>query len=553
MGAVLMSSVYLLRRVLITSFILMCMTSFAHAGTCIQNCGDDSSNTKTGPKISFPFSKIDTLKVPNTWPFDQSPEFLEKHKSFSLNDNSISQQVVDKCVRLLTNWEKNSDEHRQARHGDKCISVLGMWYYNTGRTTPIRDVLLSWATKAKPTFDIYPNDFNPDHYDVMAMLTVLPSLYAVKYDEFEFSQDERQLVDQFLLNELINIPVDVIGEPKEQVFCNPYKHNLIGKNIKGRADIDTCGSNRWKATIAQLLFSLRVGSQELFEEGIYNTRFKLNLFDNEGIYVTWATRGALALDYSHDVTTMLSLMTEIFESAGYDFLGHELENGLQVHDLFKKQFQIVENVSILEKYAKRQYAVKGTNYNKWTKLSNDEKVRKWPKTSLVYSAQTYINKYAPELQALIDCRTSVFSSKTSAITTFNIVDIWDLHYQRVNIGYCNPPKLVGQKEITLTWSTELKSDDYKRVLEAQDIIVYQIKDNGGFVVPITIEYINDTTDSYNHGRENLDIQISENRIMISGAIQVFPDEFLDLDIDADLSAKLSVLEFGDDRFIVEWR
>ena len=41
--------------------------------------------------------------------------------------------------------------------------------------------------------------------------------------------------------------------------------------------------------------------------------------------------------------------------------------------------------------------------------------------------------------------------------------------------------------------------------------------------------------------------------MISGAIQVFPDEFLDLDIDADLSAKLSVLEFGDDRFIVEWR
>ena len=65
---------------------------------------------------------------------------------------------------------------------------IGYVYYNTGRTTPIRDVLLSWATKAKPTFDIYPNDFNPDHYDVKAMLTVLPSLYAVKYDEFEFSK-----------------------------------------------------------------------------------------------------------------------------------------------------------------------------------------------------------------------------------------------------------------------------------------------------------------------------------------------------------------------------
>ena len=161
------------------------------------------------------------------------------------------------------------------------------------------------------------------------------------------------------------------------------------------------------------------------------------LFDNQGIYVPWATRGALAWDYSHDVTTMLSLLTEIYQAVGYDFLDHQLESGLFVHELFKKQFEIVDNVSILEKYAVRQYAVKGTNYSDWKKLSNDEKVRDWPKESLAYSAKVYIKKFAPQLQPLIDCETSVFAVKASAITTFNIIDIWELHYSQNSTGYCS--------------------------------------------------------------------------------------------------------------------
>jgi len=71
---------------------------------------------------------------------------------------------------------------------------------------------------------------------------------------------------------------------------------------------------------------------------------------------------------------MLSLLTEIFDAAGYDFLNHELSNKLKVYELFDKQFQIVDNVSILEKYAKRNYGNKGTNYSKWRKLSNKEQI-----------------------------------------------------------------------------------------------------------------------------------------------------------------------------------
>ena len=63
---------------------------------------------------------------------------------------------------------------------------------------------------------MYQDDFNPDHYDAIALLTVFSSFYAVKYDEFEFSQSERIIVDDFVWNEMLTIPINLVGEPKNK-------------------------------------------------------------------------------------------------------------------------------------------------------------------------------------------------------------------------------------------------------------------------------------------------------------------------------------------------
>ena len=512
--------------------------------------------------INFEESQLEKLIVPASWPFKEKSSFLEEHKKISFGDNGISEDIKNKCVELFTNWKKNNSSHRENR--GSCDQKLAWWYYNSGDINPIKEVIYSWATKGKPEFDIYQDDFNPDHYDAIALLTIYSSFYAVKYEEFEFNEEERNLVDSFILNEMLTIPINTVGEPKNQFFCDPYKHDLIGRKNSPRPDINTCGSNRWKTTIAQLLVALRLGDQNLFNEGVYNTRFKLALFDDEGIYVTWATRGALAWDYSHDVTTMLSLLTEIYKSIGYDFLEYQLENGLYVKDLFSKQFEIVDDVSILEKYAKRQYAVKGTNYNKWKKLSNTEKLDIWPKTSVVYSAKSYIQKYDKNLQKLIDCNTSLFSPSTNAITSFNLIDIWELHYLNNPEGFCSSnkdlknnldaKKMIDNK-ITISWFTALKFDNYKKLLEAKDIITY--KPNGSSdLIEINsnqIERDNLSLDSKNQGRENLKIYLSKERIKIVGKIQVFENEYIDIDLEEDLSEGEVKIIFGDDdEFIIGW-
>ena len=512
--------------------------------------------------INFEESQLEKLIVPASWPFKEKSSFLEEHKKISFGDNVISEDIKNKCVELFTNWKKNNSSHRENR--GSCDQKLAWWYYNSGDINPIKEVIYSWATKGKPEFDIYQDDFNPDHYDAIALLTIYSSFYAVKYEEFEFNEEERNLVDSFILNEMLTIPINTVGEPKNQFFCDPYKHDLIGRKNSPRPDINTCGSNRWKTTIAQLLVALRLGDQNLFNEGVYNTRFKLALFDDEGIYVTWATRGALAWDYSHDVTTMLSLLTEIYKSIGYDFLEYQLENGLYVKDLFSKQFEIVDDVSILDKYAKRQYAVKGTNYNKWKKLNNNEKLGIWPKTSVVYSAKSYIQKYDKNLQKLIDCNTSLFSPSTNAITSFNLIDIWELHYLNNPEGFCSSnkdlknnldaKKMIDNK-ITISWFTALKFDNYKKLLEAKDIITY--KPNGSSdLIEINsnqIERDNLSLDSKNQGRENLKIYLSKERIKIVGKIQVFENEYIDIDLEEDLSEGEVKIIFGDDdEFIIGW-
>lgn len=132
----------------------------------------------------------------------------------------------------MTDWKKNSEAHREARHGDSCIQDLGWWYYTSGDLTPIKDVLLSRTTKSKPTFDVYPDNFNPDHYDALALLTTFSSFYAVKYDEFEFTAAERDIVDSFVLDEMLTLPIDLVGEPKNKIFCDPAEMKLLHQRVQ---------------------------------------------------------------------------------------------------------------------------------------------------------------------------------------------------------------------------------------------------------------------------------------------------------------------------------
>ena len=162
----------------------------------------------------------------------------------------------------------------------------------------------------------------------------------------------------------------------------------------------------------------------------------LELFDQEGIFVTWAVRGALSWNYSHETPKMLSLLVEIYNSLDFDFMNYKVRNGLTVKKIFDRYFEIVDDVSILEKYAKRQWAVKGTNYNSWIKKTNDEKISQWTKASQVFQTPRYIFNYKNDLTRLAPCNISSIFDPINAISSFNLLDIRELYFSSKNPSLC---------------------------------------------------------------------------------------------------------------------
>ena len=379
--------------------------------------------------IQMQSSPIDGVTPPDEWPFQPSNELSianREHLSDELQDDLfLSDGQADRCGEIGT-ADPSPDQLAS------CIATVALEFYRSGSMTHFEPTLVNIAKTDPLTYVTKANDFSSDRYNARAVMTVYGAFYAYYYDFFSFDAETRQLVDDYFEKKLTYLNMDAVGEYKEQRFCDPRKPKRIGVKSDGRADIDTCESNRWKATIAQLLLGMRLKNETLFQRGIYNTKFMLLFFDDEGIFIPWATRGALAMHYSNEVPRFLSKLTEIYHALGYDFLEHELETGMRVKDLYKTYFNIYDNKDILNKYANRRYAEKGENYAQYQKRSTEEELRRWnlTKESFARESMRYITRYRPDLESLIACDFRLRDENKEPqrlVSSFSAVDSYEFH------------------------------------------------------------------------------------------------------------------------------
>ena len=480
-------------------------------------------------------SPIDGLTLPEEWPFRPANELSttnRQHLSVELQaDNFLSGGQADRCSEIGT-----SDPSPEQLAS--CISTVALEFYRSGSMTHFEPTLVNIAKTDPLTYVTKANDFSSDRYDARAVMTVYGAFYAYYYDFFNFDAETRQLVDSYFERKLTYLNMDAVGEYKEQRFCDPRKPNRIGVKSDGRADLNTCESNRWKATIAQLLLGMRLKNEMLFQRGIYNTKFMLLLFDDEGIFIPWATRGALAISYSNEVPRFLSKLTEIYHVLGYDFLEHELETGLRVKDLYKTYFNIYDNKDILNKYAERRYAEKGESYAQYQKRSTEEELRRWKltKESFARESMRYIKRYRPDLEGLIACDFRLRDEDNEPqrlVSSFSAVDSYEFHLGTFAKGqeseeYCYQ-KIGAQRRADKikAASVAARLEEKRAALEAKANALVEalmergvIFDEGGWVVTDKTRYmpgeweLTETTQPDNPGKS------TKYRFRIRGAGEV---------------------------------
>jgi len=342
----------------------------------VYNCGGQSSSSTNTGGWNDP-GPLDELTIPDNWQLFKYKETLRearmRFKAFSFPGFG-EQYNKDTCLGVLKDWgqsmkvynsvKKQLDEDTKfGGEGGKSKDLQGCidrFIYSTqdsnGTPDYMNEILLHWA-KTDAVF--IPNVVRNENwgnyvYEAVQSWSSFGSYYGTFYDEFNYSETERKIVDAYIKDKLLNVNTRK-QEQKGRQRCDPdnLKRTVEGQLIFPGVDADTCGSSLWKTTLAQLLVGLRLNDIALFKKGVENTKWQLSFFDDTGIFTTWALKGANAYHYSSNVPVMLGGLTEIYASVGYDFMEHKLRNGLSVKELMDRQYEILLDPHILDSYVKR--------------------------------------------------------------------------------------------------------------------------------------------------------------------------------------------------------
>ena len=544
----------------------------------VYNCGGQASSSTNTGSWNDP-GPLDELTIPDNWQLFKYKETLRvARKNFALISFPGFGEQYNKntCLSVVKDWGQSMIIYNSIKkqldaatafggEGGKSKDLQGCldkFIYSTQDSTGtpdyIKEILLHWA-KTDAVFipsGVKDGNWGNYVYEAVQSWSSFGSYYGTFYDEFNYSDNERKIVDTYIKNKLLNLDTRNLVSSEHGSVCNP---DNLERTIEGqfsmKIDPNSCGSSVWKTTLAQLLVGLRLNDEALFKKGVENTKYQLSFFDNTGIFTTWAIKGSAAYHYTVSVPVMLGGLTEIYASVGYDFMEHKLRNGLSVKQLMDRQYELFLDPHILDSYVKRySHDYKGSSNSQYLQ-STAEQIRNDAGLNLfafVRNLPRYIDTYRADIG-----NSQEFDKKLRNQSRDVINDVTSM-----STGNFQPldPYLVYISDITEP-EPEIDSDEDK--LKGEYDAKWYI--GNAFNKPVTFEYRGKDTLTLERGkgvfsgrgflfpskdeRGKLKIDYKQNgKITVEGNLKIFHDNksyptFLEGDINSGLIT--GVWEEGD--------
>lgn len=248
-----------------------------------------------------------------------------------------------------------------------------------------------------------PTDINHMQYQKYHVLARTAEFYAYFKDLMPLTPEEHGVITDYFDEIFMG---NLFHTQQRRAQCDINNPSRIASTENNRTSngqsgigINGCGTYAFAMTNAGLLYSISTNNAVLFEQAKKNATHILGSFDDEGIHVAQASRGAMAWGYHTDTTIQLSYMAEIFYSIGYDFYEHEMpRSGIKVKDVMFKHWEAVNDHTVLSKYAKYNKGI----YEKWTPAWDNvptwkATMREKPWRHIALSSQRFINTYTDTL------------------------------------------------------------------------------------------------------------------------------------------------------------
>ena len=310
------------------------------------------------------------IKVIKDWePVKDFKKFKEYSKLIPVNGYLERKNKELKCFDRIKNvklYPKDDNSHWAWFTCQNYLHVVG-----THNPQLIGDILLFWASAKKDPMIAKKTTkaigYNVSGYDIPSTLGTFAQFYAVWYKEINYTNQERELVNTYLVQKLFDQKFKVLNHGSRK--CNIKKLKSIYSKNTGT---NNCGNIRMKVAVGEIMLGFRLGNQKLLDKGhedIYVVQAFINI---DGININHASRGANTVNYSWEYTGYSSILAEVYRPVGYDYFEHTFPRGAKVKDYLKFNYRLLKDFKLTAKWAKRNVGSMSNLYKKISKLTQAE-------------------------------------------------------------------------------------------------------------------------------------------------------------------------------------
>ena len=218
------------------------------------------------------------------------------------------------------------------------------------------DILFRWASATDDLMVYNPttitNDPNSGGYQIPSVLGSFAQSYAIWYDEIDFTPEERKQVDAYMTRKLMEQQFEPINYGHKGCDINIDITNLFAMSYDALWDFNNCGNMRRRVAIGEIMLGFRLEDQKLLDKGHDDLYFVQAFYNKDGIDTNNAMRGGKTVNYNWDVSQDISLLVEIYDSVGYDYLEHTLPRGAKVHEYLSFIYKLMKDFKLTAPWAK---------------------------------------------------------------------------------------------------------------------------------------------------------------------------------------------------------
>lgn len=241
------------------------------------------------------------------------------------------------------------------------------YYYRqnlfSGGAEVLQEIFDYWAEQPDGTFDLQPN--GNDQYFKSTLMSSLATTYALFYDKFS----NNQKIDVFLSDWMLNNQT-LIGR-KTCPFDAPetFTSSIF--------IVDSCGSNHWRLAVANFALGLRLANKQLIISGVKHLEINLSMYDMDGIFTPYATRGWDSPGYAIDNNEYISSIALMLSEVGIDLYEMKIHDGRKVRELVKNHNAWLTNPALAEHYIVSSSTCNGGTCTEFKSLKDFGPLKQW--------------------------------------------------------------------------------------------------------------------------------------------------------------------------------